>query len=551
MLSPDKQSMEVNPDGRLQNDPDPDSIAVTDQAKVLDTIEQLIRYARAKGMLGAMDCPYARNALLDLFQLSEPAPGFSTVYEEIEDAPEEPHDLLKQLLDYGCKIGIIPDNTVTQRDLMDARIMGMLMPRPSEVEQHFHKTAEQYGIERATKKFYDLNLNSHYIRMDRVRQNDEWEYSSEYGTIQLTINVSKPEKSPQEIMRARQLPASSYPQCLLCADNVGYPGHLNHPARQNLRILPLTLNDEGWYFQYSPYVYYNEHSIVFRREHVPMQLTKATFKRLLSFTEQFPHYFIGSNADLPIVGGSILSHDHFQAGRHTFPIEQAPKEQSYMYPAYEGVQVSIIQWPMSVLRLESEDRDMLLEAVNAVFEAWKQYSDPEAGIYAYTEEDGKRIPHNTVTPIVRRRGNTYEADVVLRNNRTSEEHPEGIYHPHREMHHIKKENIGLIEVMGLAILPARLQQSISQIKQLMTGDVCWQTRKSQLDESDSLYAHREWIDKLIEQHGNQLSNEEAEHVLKQDIGRLFVEILGHAGVYKRNEAGQAAFRAFAESLGLQ
>lgn len=521
--------------------------------EVLASIEQLIRYARVKGMIGVEDCPYVRNLLLDMFKLEEPAKQYQTVYDQFTDHDEvvaEPQQLLEVLLDYGYTIGLIPDQSNTYRDLLDARIMGVLMPRPSETIARFKQDTAERGVEYATKQFYDLSINSNYIRMDRVRQNDEWAYESEYGTIQMTINVSKPEKTPEEIALARQAPSSSYPQCLLCSDNVGYAGRVNHPARQNLRILPLQLNNENWYFQYSPYVYYNEHSIVFRQEHVPMKLTEDSFKRLLAFTEQFPHYFIGSNADLPIVGGSILSHDHFQAGSHTFPIEQAKADYSFAYPAYDGVQVSIINWPMSVLRLTGEDREVLLKAVNTVFETWKQYSDPEVHVYAYTEDGSQQIPHNTVTPIVRRRGTAYEVDVVLRNNRTSEQHPEGIFHPHREMHHIKKENIGLIEVMGLAILPPRLKQSIAGIKQLLTGEVVWETYKQAINEQDPLAVHRDWIDELIERYGSNCQADEAEQLIKLEMGRSFVEILGHAGVYKRHAAGLEGFKRFTSHLGL-
>ncbi|MGZ9584821.1 UDP-glucose--hexose-1-phosphate uridylyltransferase [Paenibacillus marinisediminis] len=524
--------------------------ALSFSEEVCETIEQLIQYARAKGMIGALDCPDVRNKLLNLFRLPEPYDGYCTEYGAEQEAVRGLQDMLALLLDYGYAIGLIPDNSTTQRDLLDASIMGMLMPRPSEAANQFWQTARTEGIVQATRHFYNLSIDSNYIRMDRVRKNVEWEHESEYGPIQMTINVSKPEKSPQEIALARQQPSSSYPQCLLCADNVGFAGHANHPARQNLRIIPLTLNEEAWYFQYSPYVYYNEHSIVFKSEHVPMKLTEASFKRLLEFTEQFPHYFIGSNADLPIVGGSILSHDHFQAGCHTFPIEQACADHSFTYPQFAGVRVSIVRWPMSVLRLAGEDRDTLLQAVNTVFEAWKQYSDPSVGIYAYSGDGEQRTPHNTVTPIVRRRGTAYEVDVVLRNNRTSEQHPEGIYHPHREMHHIKRENIGLIEVMGLAILPPRLLQSIAGISALLTGAESWEQRKAQMNEHDELTIHRDWIDMLVERYGCGSSAVEAERIVKTELGRAFVEILGHAGVYKRDEEGQRAFIRFTEQLGL-
>ncbi|MDK8181108.1 UDP-glucose--hexose-1-phosphate uridylyltransferase [Paenibacillus sp. UMB4589-SE434] len=512
-------------------------------------IEELIRYALSKRLIGEMDCPYVRNILLDMFQLAEPWAGYEATYSSDVEAADTPHYILNLLLDYGQVIGLIPDHTTTQRDLLDARIMGVLMPRPSETVAAFRRTEQENGIMQATREFYQLSVDSNYIRMDRVQHNDHWLYESKYGIIEMTINVSKPEKSPQEIAEARQTAASHYPQCLLCVDNVGYAGRANHPARQNLRVIPLTLHEEAWHFQYSPYVYYNEHSIVLRHDHVPMKLTKSTFHRLLEFTEQFPHYFIGTNADLPIVGGSILSHDHFQAGQHTFPIERATADRTFVYPQDEDIQVSIVRWPMSVLRVSGQDRERLIEVVYAIFKAWQVYTDPEVGIIAFSDEGDSRIPHNTVTPIVRRRGTAYEVDMVLRNNRTSSEHPEGIFHPHREMHHIKQENVGLIEVMGLAILPARLQQSSMLIATFLTGQQSWEQHKANMQAHDPLAVHRAWIESLIERYGIDNSLENAQRLIKQEIGHTFVEILGQAGVFKRNAEGQAAFERFINHLG--
>lgn len=516
------------------------------------SIEELLRYGVNKQLMEPADCPYVRNALLDLFHLREPHPMYKSEYaKEHTSEEDELQPIMKTLLDYGHIIGLTKHNTITERDLLDARITGLLMPRPSETNAKFQRTAREEGIEQATAQFYKMCVDSNYIRMDRIRKNSYWRYESEYGDIEITINMSKPEKSPKEILEAKKAGTSHYPKCLLCADNVGYEGHSNHPARQNLRQIPIQLEDESWFFQYSPYVYYNEHSIVLHHDHVPMKLTKRTFERLLAFTAQFPHYFIGSNADLPIVGGSILSHDHFQAGRHTFAIEEAKTERKFQWTAYPGIEASIVHWPMSVLRLAGKDRHQLAQAVHEIYESWQQYSDREAMIIAYTESEDGRVPHNTVTPIMRRRGELYEADVVLRNNLTSEAHPEGIYHPHREMHHLKKENIGLIEVMGLAILPARLQASITSIISILAGEVSWQEQRMALREEDALYVHKDWIDALVSKHGTSLDAHEAEHAIKQDMGRLFVEILSQAGVYKQDDAGRHAFLRFTEHLGME
>ncbi|MNO29360.1 Galactose-1-phosphate uridylyltransferase [compost metagenome] len=514
--------------------------------KALHAIEQLVLFAGHRQLIQPADVDYSRNELLDQFGFSEPYAA------EFTEAPlESPQAPLDVLIDYGFETGLIPENTDTYRDLLDAKIMGLLMARPSEVNAEFYKLSAEKGIEAATDRFYKLSIDSNYIRMDRISKNVFWLQDSPYGDIEMTINLSKPEKNPKEIAMARLLPPPVYPKCLLCRENAGYAGRLNHPPRQNLRIIPLKLNNENWFLQYSPYVYYNEHCIVFHHDHVPMKLTKDSLKRLLSFVEAFPHYFIGSNADLPIVGGSILTHDHFQGGRHTFPIQKAPKEVTFTHDAYPGVSLSIVKWPMSVLRLQGADPAVLLECGNEIYEAWKVYSDPEAEVLAASEVDGEQTRHNTVTPIVRRSADGgFEMDLVLRNNRTSEEHPEGIFHPHREMHHIKKENIGLIEVMGLAILPGRLKEELDAIAGILAGDtVLLEAVQSQADHA--LAQHASWIQELAARFGTAMEREEAVKAVQNEVGIKFTHILEHAGVYKRTPKGQTAFRRFAHSLGFR
>ncbi|HAF99711.1 UDP-glucose--hexose-1-phosphate uridylyltransferase [Paenibacillus lactis] len=518
--------------------------ASTPEAKqALYAIEMLVKYALQKGLIREADVDYSRNLLLEDF-------GFSESYlEEVKDeVPEGPQSLLDTLIDYGAAHDLIPENTDTYRDLLDAKIMGRLMARPSEVEHAFQILKEEQGIEAATSWFYNFSIDSNYIRMDRVAKNEYWKHPSEYGDIEITINLSKPEKSPKEIAMAKLLPPPVYPKCQLCRENVGYAGRVNHPARQNLRILPLELNGEPWFFQYSPYVYYNEHCIVFHREHVPMKLTTETLSRLLSFVDIYPHYFLGSNADLPIVGGSILTHDHFQGGRHNFPIQNAPRVLGFVHSQFPGVSVDIVKWPMSVIRLASKDRQRLLDCASQIYEAWKSYSDPEADILAFSETDGARVRHNTVTPIARRHADGgYEMDLVLRNNRTSAAHPEGIFHPHREMHHIKKENIGLIEVMGLAILPGRLKVELDLIADILAGNEELYAASRQPDHP--LAVHGEWIQSLRERLPAASDKAEAAEWIRREVGQKFTTILEHAGVYKQTAEGQQAFKRFLSSMG--
>lgn len=515
------------------------------RGEALRAIERLTAFALRERLLEESDSDFGRNRLLEQFGFDEPYADSDALAEEL---PAGPQEMLDTLIDYAAQTGMIPENTDTQRDLLDAKLMGLLLARPSEVVREFRENEAQGGISSATDRFYKWCIDSNYIRMDRISKNVFWLHESEFGPIEITINLSKPEKTPEEIAQARLLPPPVYPKCQLCRENVGYAGRINHPARQNLRVIPLELNDEPWLFQYSPYVYYNEHCIVLHREHVPMKLTKDTLRRLLQFTDRFPHYFLGSNADLPIVGGSILTHDHFQGGKHTFAIERAVTEAVFANGKYPSVRLEIVRWPMSVIRLSGSDQAEMLEAADEIYETWKTYSDEGANVLAWTDKDGERVRHNTVTPIVRRRGGAYELDLVLRNNRTDAEHPEGIFHPHREMHHIKRENIGLIEVMGLAILPGRLKDELEQIARILGGDSeLLATVES--DASHPLAQHLPWTRELIAEHGSSLDAEAAQELLRREVGAKFTEILGHAGVYKTDAAGREAFFRFVGSLG--
>ncbi|XID95927.1 UDP-glucose--hexose-1-phosphate uridylyltransferase [Paenibacillaceae bacterium WGS1546] len=509
-------------------------------------IERLIAFALRQGLIEEQDIDDSRNKLLDLFSLKEPA----DVRIGAERLPDSPVPLLEPLLDAAAARGLIPDDTLTYKDLLDARIMGLLLPRPSETSRRFREIAAGEGIAKATDWFYKLNIDSNYIRMDRIRKNGYWKHRTPDGELEITVNLSKPEKDPREIALLKTLPQSHYPKCLLCKENVGYAGRPDHPARQNLRVLPVELQGEEWFFQYSPYVYYNEHSIVFRGEHVPMQISPATFARLLDFVEHFPHYFVGSNADLPIVGGSILNHDHFQAGRHVFPMETAPVPAWRSCSKEPEAKIGIVQWPMSVLRLRSANRQAVLNAAADILAKWRAYSDPAAEVLAFSEKDGARIDHNTITPIARLKDDgTYELDLVLRNNRTNEEHPDGIFHPHRELHHIKKENIGLIEVMGLAVLPGRLQDELARIAELLAGRTPYDGEALNAPDHP-LLKHGDWIRTLIERHGTDGTEESVRLLLQAEVGDKFYAVLRDAGVFKRDEAGRAAFERFLAASGI-
>lgn len=504
-------------------------------------IERLVAFALINGLIDPMDAEFARNSLLDLFGLTEPEASCAA---NADSLPGSPVPLLDPLLDIAAAQGLVEDNILAYRDLFDSRIMGLLMPRPSETNRLFREKAEKCGIVGATDWFYKMNIDVNYIRADRNRKNGYWKHATSFGELEITINLAKPEKDPKEIALLKTMPQANYPKCLLCRDNVGYAGRLDHPARQNLRILPMTMQGEQWFFQYSPYAYYNEHSILLKGEHTPMVISPATFARLLDFVEQFPHYFIGSNADLPIVGGSILNHDHFQAGRHVFPMEKADVLEWNRCASEPTVTIGRVEWPMSVLRLQAADREALLRVATDILEKWREYSDPDAEILAYSDIDGGKVPHNTITPIARRKDDgTYELDLVLRNNRTSEAHPGGIFHPHQELHHIKRENIGLIEVMGLAVLPGRLKGELAQIAKLLTGAETYDASALQ-SPSHPLRLHADWIGELVAKHGTANGADEAQRLLEAEVGDKFAAVLKDAGVYKADAEGREAFKRF-------
>lgn len=488
-------------------------------------LDALVRYGIGCGLIEQADACYVKNRLLEILRLDE-APA----EEEIHAALPE---LLAALTDDAVRRGLI-GGSVTERDLFDTKLMGALTPYPHEVRAEF---ARRYAVspEAATDWFYRFSQDTNYIRRDRIAKDLKWKYASPYGALDVTINLSKPEKDPRDIAAAKAAPQSGYPRCLLCAENEGYAGRGNHPARQNHRILPLTLDGSQWYLQYSPYVYYNEHCIALNAEHRPMHIDGVTFRRLLDFVTIFPHYFIGSNADLPIVGGSILSHDHFQGGRYRFAMEEAPVEREVRFANFPAVRAGVVRWPMSVIRLTSADRAQLLALAERILARWRGYSDPEAGVFA--ETDG--VPHNTITPIARRRGADYELDLVLRCNITTPELPLGVFHPHPELHHIKKENIGLIEVMGLAVLPARLKKELEGVRTaILTG--------ADLRQDETLGKHADWVDKLRQRYD--FTPENTEDILRQEVGAVFTRVLEDAGVFKRNDAGQQAFGRFLASI---
>ena len=430
--------------------------------------------------------------------------------------------------------GVLPEDSVVYRDLFDTMLMGRLTPRPAQVIERFRALYAE-SPERATDWYYRFSQDTNYIRRDRIAKDVKWVAPTEYGELDITINLSKPEKDPKAIAAARNLPASAYPRCQLCAENEGYAGRVNHPARGNHRMIPITINGSPWFLQYSPYVYYNEHCICLNREHVPMRIDRACFAKLLDFVRQFPHYFVGSNADLPIVGGSILAHDHFQGGHYTFAMEKAPVETQVCIRGYEDVETGIVKWPMSVLRLSHEDPARLVDVADRILKSWRVYSDEAVFLFAETEGE----PHNTITPIARRRGSRYELDLVLRNNITTPEHPLGVYHPHAELHHIKKENIGLIEVMGLAVLPARLKEELSVLAEALAegADLRADARTAK---------HADWAEAFRGKYD--ITAENALDIVKKETGLVFAQVLEHAGVYKRTAEGRAAFLRFVEQI---
>ena len=501
---------------------------------IYENINALTAYALLNGLITKDDVIYTQNRLLELFHLD----GFETpaVGELPQVRTDDLENILSQMLDYAAANGIFEDSGIVSRDLFDTKIMGMLVPPPSTVIQKFHNIYEEDGAKAATDWYYKFSGDTDYIRRYCVKKDLKWKTSTEYGELDITINLSKPEKDPKAIAAARNIKQSSYPACLLCRENEGYAGRMNHAARQNHRIIPLTLAGEQWYMQYSPYVYYNEHCIVFDARHEPMKIEKATFKRLLDFVTLFPHYTLGSNADIPIVGGSILTHNHFQGGNYEFPMAKAPIEREFKLKGFPTVKAGIVKWPMSVIRLDSADADSLVEAANAILSEWRKYTDKDAFIFA--ETDGE--VHNTITPIARMRGELFELDLVLRNNITTKEHPLGVFHPHANLHHIKKENIGLIEVMGLAVLPSRLKKELSDLAEAMSS-------KKDLRADETLAKHADWAEEILARRKD-FSAQTADAILKEETGIVFSKVLEDAGVYKRTQEGSAAFGKFVEKL---
>ena len=487
-------------------------------------VKALADHALRTGLIQPSEYTWAINAILDVLKLDSYTPPADAM--EACDLAE----ILDVLLDDAHARGVLKENSVVYRDLLDTELMGRLTPRPAQVIETFQALYRQ-APDKATDWYYRFSQDTNYIRRDRVARDIRWKVPTEYGELDITINLSKPEKDPRAIAASRELPPSDYPRCQLCAENEGYAGRVNHPARQNHRMVPITISGSPWFLQYSPYVYYNEHCICLNREHTPMRIDRACFAKLLDFVGQFPHYFVGSNADLPIVGGSILAHDHFQGGRYTFPMERAPVETPFTFPGFEDVKTGIVKWPMSVVRITCADASRLVELADRILAAWRGYTDEAAVIIA--ETDG--TPHNTITPIARRRGEKFELDLVLRNNLTTKEHPLGLYHPHSELHHIKKENIGLIEVMGLAVLPARLKEELSAVEEaLVTG--------ADLRADARTAKHADWAESFAGMYD--ITAQNAFEIVRKETGLVFAKVLEHAGVYKCNEDGRAAFLKF-------
>ncbi|MCI8767144.1 UDP-glucose--hexose-1-phosphate uridylyltransferase [Lachnospiraceae bacterium] len=496
--------------------------------KLYENIKKLVQYGINTGLTPECERIYTTNLLLDLFQENDYEDSTCDLSKIVLE------DVLKELLDEACSRGIIEDSVV-HRDLFDTKLMNCLMPRPAQVQKSFW---EDYAVspEHATEKYYKFSQDSDYIRRYRIKKDRKWTVDTDYGTLDITINLSKPEKDPKAIAAARNAKNSAYPKCQLCMENEGYAGRANHPARENHRIIPITINESAWGFQYSPYVYYNEHCIVFNGEHTPMKIDRAAFIKLFDFVKQFPHYFLGSNADLPIVGGSILSHDHFQGGHYTFAMAKAPVVESFTVKGYEDVTAGIVKWPLSVIRLQCADETRIIDLAEYILKAWRDYTDEAAFIFAETEGQ----PHNTITPIARKRGELYELDLTLRNNITTEEHPLGVYHPHGKLHHIKKENIGLIEVMGLAVLPARLKGELELLKEYILEG-------KDIRSEESIEKHADWVEGFLPQYPD-VNAENIEEILQKEVGKVFCQVLEDAGVYKYTPEGLEAFRRFIGTL---
>ena len=494
---------------------------------IYQLIQKLIDRAAAAELIEKQDEIYARNQVLSLLHLSD----FPEIALTESVTPETIPDLLDQMVDYAVGQGIVED-IFDEKEIFSSKLINCFMARPSEVNRLFYEKYQQ-SPEAATKYFYQLSKSNNYIQMNRLRNNIEYKVPTAYGELDITINLSKPEKDPKSIAREREAKPSSYPKCLLCVENEGYAGRIGHPARSNHRMIRVNLLDKAWYLQYSPYMYYNEHCIVLSEEHTDMKISQDSFRRILSFVEQFPHYFLGSNADLPIVGGSILSHDHYQGGNYEFAMAKAESDWNFELAEFPAVKGSVVKWPMSVIRLSSKQTDELVLAGAHILDKWKNYSDEALGVLARTNE----TPHNTITPIARKRGDFFELDLVLRNNRSSDEHPLGIFHPHADVHHIKKENIGLIEVMGLAVLPARLKEELKEVEKYILGQ-----------SSSVAEYHAAWAEQLKAQYGNSVNEDNVETIVREEAGKKFLRVLEDAGVFKRDEAGQAGFKRFIDSF---
>ncbi len=496
---------------------------------MIDTaVSKLVSYALQTGLIEPCERDWAVNTILDVLKLNS--------YTQIDrdPGPVELAPVLEELLDDAHERGVLAEDSVAYRDLFDTEIMGRLAPRPAQVIERFWDLY-QHGPEKATDWYYRFSQDTNYIRRDRIAKDIQWKAPTEYGDLDVTINLSKPEKDPKAIAAAKDLPASAYPRCQLCAENEGYAGRVDHPARQNHRIVPITIHGSPWFLQYSPYVYYNEHCICLNSQHVPMKIDRACFGKLLDFVGQFPHYFVGSNADLPIVGGSILAHDHFQGGHYEFAMAKAPVETPFPFPGFEDVEAGIVRWPMSVVRISCADPFRLTDLADKILAAWRGYTDESAFIFA--ETDGE--PHNTITPIARMREGKFELDLVLRNNITTQEHPMGVYHPHAELHHIKKENIGLIEVMGLAVLPARLKAELGAVADALASG-------ADLRSGDLTAKHADWAEGFAKNYT--ITADNALEIVKKETGIVFAKVLEHCGVYARTPEGKRAFLRFLDTL---
>lgn len=500
---------------------------------IYEAIKKLVKYGLDTGLITEYDRIYATNQILEVMGLDE--------YEEPAQEPGEIEleAVLKELLDYAHETGVLAEDSIVYRDLFDTKLMNCLMPRPSEVVTKFWDIYNHKSPKDATDYYYKLSQDSDYIRRYRIARDMKWTTDTKYGTLDITVNLSKPEKDPKAIAAAKLMKQSGYPKCQLCMENEGYAGRANHPARNNHRIIPITVNNSPWGFQYSPYVYYNEHCIVFNGKHTPMKIDRAAFVKLFDFVRMFPHYFLGSNADLPIVGGSILTHDHFQGGNYTFAMAKAPIEKYFTVPGFEDVEAGIVKWPMSVIRTRAKDPERLIELGDKVLGCWRGYTDEDAFIFA--ETDGE--PHNTITPIARKNGEMYELDLVLRNNITTEEFPMGVYHPHQELHHIKKENIGLIEVMGLAVLPSRLKGELTKLAEYIVSG-------KDIRSDEEIEKHADWVEGFLPRYSS-VTAENVDEILKQEVGLVFEKVLEDAGVYKFTPEGREAFARFLHAAGFQ